>query len=561
MKLEKISIKNFRTLENIEIDFNGYFSSISGKNNAGKTTLIKSIRYLLKENHREFAFIEESDEISYINSKTQWVKGNPAILFYYEISITKKNDPGLYNFVMKIAELEGLTDEFKLRVNLETREKNKREIKIFVNERKLKNYEAQEVHQRITSTNLAFFHNSTDGGKRMFFSSGMRNFHEMMLSKDEKEELKVEQERIKKKIKKFAQSHRGELAEMLGKLEEKYEVELTVFDRLFNHAVPLGINLKDKGLEVPLDDWGSGTQNRTQIMMSILQASRIKQQINDENRVTPIIIVEEPESFLHPSAQAEFGRVIRGLARDLKIQIVITSHSPYMLCQESPESNILLDRRLYRGRLKETQLVKIDKEKWMEPFSEILGLKDDAIAPWRDVVSTTRDNAILVEGTIDKEYLEHISSLGIKELELPENVEVIPYGGKDALKNSIMLKFVIEKFNRVYITFDLDVKRELSNVMTQLNLEDDNDYMAIGLDADGKDCIEGLLPSHVLSEVYSINTDLVMKMSSTDTNKRKSAKNELKNKLLENFKAQKSLDSSDLKNFKKIFSNFIKAFK
>ena len=117
----------------------------------------------------------------------------------------------------------------------------------------------------------------------MFFSSGMRNFHEMMLSKDEKEELIVEQERIKKKIKKFAQAHRGELAEMLEiRKEKKYEVELTIFDRLFNHAIPLGINLKDKGLEVPLDDWGSGTQNRTQIMMSILQASRIKQQQNDE---------------------------------------------------------------------------------------------------------------------------------------------------------------------------------------------------------------------------------------------------------------------------------------
>ena len=84
-----------------------------------------------------------------------------------------------------------------------------------------------------------------------------------------------------------------------------------------------------------------------------------------------------------------------------------------------------------------------------------------------------------------------------------------------------MLKFVIEKFNRIYITFDLDVKRELEKVMEQLNLEDDNDYMAIGLDNDGKGCHEGLLPNNVLSEVYSKNTDLVMKMSSTDTNKRK----------------------------------------
>lgn len=395
----------------------------------------------------------------------------------------------------------------------------------------------------------------------MFFPTGASGFHEMILSKDEKEELKKEQEKIRNKVKKFAQEHRGELSGLLGKLEDKYEVELTVFDSLFRNSVPLGINLKDKGLEIPLGDWGAGTQNRTHIMMSILSASRIKQQKNDENRITPIIIIEEPESFLHPSAQAEFGRVIRGLARELEIQIIITTHSPYMLCQEKPESNILLDRRVFRGRLKETVVVDVTSDKWMEPFSEILGLNDDSIEPWRDVVSASKDNAILVEGAIDKEYLEYISSLNIKGFTIPKNVEVIAYGGKDAMKNSIMLKFVIEKFNRIFITYDLDVKHELKKTMDTLNLKEGDDHMAVGLNEDGKDCIEGLLPKIVLSTVYSKNTDLVMKLTSTDTNKRKSAKNELKNKLLIEFKEKKEHSATDLKEFRSLFTGINKAFK
>jgi hypothetical protein len=395
----------------------------------------------------------------------------------------------------------------------------------------------------------------------MFHPLGASSFHEMILSKDEKEELKKEQERIRKKVMKFAQEHRGELSGLLGKLEDKYEVELTVFDGLFRNSIPLGINLKDKGLEVPLDDWGAGTQNRTHIMMSILSASRIKQQNNDENRITPIIIIEEPESFLHPSAQAEFGRVIRGLARELEIQIIITTHSPYMLCQEKPESNILLDRHLFRGGLKGTVVVDITTEKWMEPFSEILGLNDDAVEPWRDVVSAVRDNAILVEGAIDKEYLEYISSLKIKGFIIPNNVEVIAYGGKDAMKNSIMLKFIIEKFNRVFITYDLDAKRELQKTMNTLTLVEGDDHMAVGLDDDGKDCIEGLLPESVLSSVHARNTNLVMKLTSTDTSKRKSAKNELKSKLLDEFKSVEDLNAENLKGFKPLFNNIGKAFK
>ncbi|MDO6467748.1 AAA family ATPase [Neptunomonas phycophila] len=560
MKIEKLEIKNFRTLENVTLNFDGYFASISGKNNAGKTSVIKCIRSLFKGTEREFSFFEGEDSLSYTTSKTQWANNGVAIEFNYFITASREADPGLYSFVKKIAEIEDLDENFTLDLKVEIREKEEKEISILVNGNELEKYETGEVYQRLSSSNIVFLHNSTGGGNKFYHPSGARSFHEMMLSKDEKEELNKEQERIRKKVKKFASEHRGELSGLLGKLEEKYEVELTVFEGLFRNSIPLGINLKDKGLEVPLDDWGAGTQNRTQIMMSILSASRVKQQTNDENRITPIIIIEEPESFLHPSAQAEFGRVIRGLSRELEIQIIITTHSPYMLCQEQPESNVLLDRRLFRKRLKETVVVDVSCDKWMEPFGEILGLNHESVEPWGDVVKASKDNAILVEGPIDKEYLEYISSLGFKGFSIPEGVEVIAYGGKDALKNSIMLKFVIEKFNRVYITYDLDAKNELQKIMDQLSLENENDHMAVGLNEAGKDCIEGLLPQTVLSNVYGKNTDTVMKLTSTDTKARKAAKNELKSKLLEEFKKAKSISSSDLKGFKSLFSNINKAF-
>lgn len=560
MKIEKLEIKNFRTLENVTLNFDGYFASISGKNNAGKTSVIKCIRSLFKGKEREFAFFEDDDSISYTTSKTQWANSGVAIEINYFITASKEADPGLYSFVKKIAEIDDLDENFTLDVRVKIKEKEEKEISILVNGNELEKYETGEIYQRVSSSNIVFLHNSTGGGNKIYHHSGARSFHEMMLSKDEKEELNKEQERIRKKIKRFASEHRGELSGLLGKLEEKYEVELTVFEGLFRNSIPLGINLKDKGLEVPLDDWGAGTQNRTQIMMSILSASRVKQQTNDENRITPIIIIEEPESFLHPSAQAEFGRVIRGLSRELEIQIIITTHSPYMLCQEQPESNVLLDRKLFRKRLKETVVVDVSCDRWMEPFGEILGLNHESVEPWGDVVKASRDNAILVEGPIDKEYLEYISSLGIKGFSIPEGVEVIAYGGKDALKNSIMLKFVIEKFNRVYITYDLDAKSELQKIMNQLSLENENDHMAVGLNEAGKDCIEGLLPQTVLGNVYGKNTDTVMKLTSTDTKARKSAKSELKNKLLEEFKKTKNISSSDIKGFKTLFSNITKAF-
>jgi putative ATP-dependent endonuclease of the OLD family len=559
MKINSLQIKNFRTLENINLKFDGYFLSISGKNNAGKTSVIKAIRYLFKKNSKDF-FFEEEEDISYSSAKTQWVQGNPPIEINFNLSITKSSDPGLYNFVDKFSDLQLSNEGFLLRIERKYLYKEESEVIVYVDDAALEKYESNEIIKRIISSNLAFFHNSTAPSPSIYFGSGMRLFHQMMFTKDEKEELKAEQDKIKNKVKKLAKKHREELAGLLGRLKENYDVEITVFERAFSDAVPLSINLKDKNVEIPLDDWGSGTQNKTQIMMSVLQANKIKMSVSDENRVTPIVIIEEPESFLHPSAQAEFGRVIRSLANDLEIQTIITTHSPYMLCQENPSSNILLDRKNTRGKLKETVVVDVDTNHWMQPFSEILGLDNEEFNPWKKVIGVNKDNVLLVEGLIDKEYLTFISSLGLSSFKLPEGIEVLAYEGKDALKNIMMLKFIIDKFNKVFITFDLDAKDELSKAVNSLSLVENKDYYVIGLDKPGKKCMEGLVPESILSSVYGQHTDLVTQMSSTIAKERNEAKSELKKKLLQEFKSSKEWSAEDLKLFKGLFAAIIRAF-
>lgn len=348
---------------------------------------------------------------------------------------------------------------------------------------------------------------------------------------------------------------------MLGHLDDKYDVEFTIPEAFFSRSMPFGINLKDKNVEVPLSEWGSGTKNRTQIMMSILHANRIKTKEDSENKITPLIIIEEPESFLHPSAQAEFGRVLRELAVDLGIQTIVTTHSPYMLSQENPKSNILLDRKEYRGKLKETVVLEIDETNWMEPFSEILGLRNDEFSNWQSVILSAKSHVLLVEGDIDKEYLSHLSSLEIETCKLAEDVEVVPYGGKDSLKNTILLKFILDKFDKVFITFDLDAKSELEKHLKRIGLEEHKDYCAVGIEKPGKDCIEGLVPQPVVAKVHAENTDLMMKFASQDNKIRVSARDELKKKILEAFKEKRDFQMDDLKDFERVIRTINQALK
>jgi len=551
MKIEQLTVKNYRTLEDISVSFSGYYTAISGQNNAGKTSLVRVLRETFKDQTQSrFTYIPD-DELSYRDAVTQWTKGSPEILFQYSIRVEKEPDPGLFQFIEKFIEKTIPEASVLLKVSISQDSENIATCTCFVNDAELTEFASKEILQKLKSSDLAIVHDSAANSGGVFFGRG-HLLHELVFSADERAEITKEQKRLQNKIKSISRTHKSELSELLDHLEDRYEVEFSIPDGMFTGSVPFAINLKDKNVDVPLDEWGSGTRNKTQIMMSLLQAYRVQKK-DDQNKITPIIIIEEPESFLHPSAQAEFGRVLRKLARDLKIQTIVTTHSPYMLCQDSIESNVLLQRKMFRKKLKESVQVPLEQDSWMEPFSEILGLDDSEFNAWKDVLSANTSVVVLVEGKTDKKYLELVNGAGHVGCSLPEGIDIVPYDGKDALKNTILLKFILNKFRKVLITFDLDAKSELEKSMKQLGLKEGSDYLAVGVNKPGKQCIEGLLPDAVLADVHSKNTDLVMQLTSQDGMERRSAKSALKARTLTAFEQRIPLAAEDVVGFKGLF--------
>ncbi len=43
MRITKLIAKNYRSLEDVEIEFNPFYNTLSGKNNSGKSNIIKAI--------------------------------------------------------------------------------------------------------------------------------------------------------------------------------------------------------------------------------------------------------------------------------------------------------------------------------------------------------------------------------------------------------------------------------------------------------------------------------------------------------------------------------------
>ena len=176
MKIEKIEIKNYKALEDIIVEFDDYFSSISGQNNAGKTSIVKAISSIFKGDDDQYSLFDEDLDISYSRSKTQWVSDNDPIEFKYQISVSRNSDPGIHSFVKKIAEIDTLPDISRIEIHIVIHEKEERKIGVFVDGVELGKYETGEVFRRLSSSNIVSMHNSTSNHRRIYSPRGAFTF-------------------------------------------------------------------------------------------------------------------------------------------------------------------------------------------------------------------------------------------------------------------------------------------------------------------------------------------------------------------------------------------------
>lgn len=552
MRLNSITTKNYRTLQDLTLQFSKNYCTISGRNNAGKSSVIRLLSGLFRvQADRPWLLNERS--FDYKEDKTQWVKQPTPIEVSFVLGITKDEDPALISFIEKIASKKVAAQSVALSVSYSIEESDDASVSVSIDGEKVDDKAAKEIEKRIKESNLSFLYNSTTHHVDFYFGRGRRRmFYEFVMSVDEKKALDEAGKHIERRLRKLAKEHTEGLSRILGRLTEKYDVEVSPLEGFAAREMPLGINLRDRNVEVPLSDWGSGTQNRTHILMAILQANRIKTTGSPDEKITPFVVIEEPESFLHPSAQAEFGRMLRHLSDEFGIQIVVATHSPYMLNQEEPTSNILLSRERRRGKAFETIRVDTTGGTWMAPFADHLGIASEEFSSLRPLFSSDKSEVLLVEGTLDQEYFRYLQRNNLICDKLMSSIEIVPYGGKDTLKNTLLVQFVLRKFDMVFVTYDLDAQSEVQAALSRVGLKEKKDYLALGMAQAGKDCIEGLLPERVLAAVNGRETDLVMRLGSNDSSERRKAKDSLKKEYLKEFSSRTDYSKEELKELGKV---------
>jgi putative ATP-dependent endonuclease of OLD family len=553
MKIKNIHLKNFRSFEDCIIEFEDYYTAICGKNNSGKSNIIRAILNVLVP-------MGNRNRLNFHTDYPVWKAKSTKepIELKANIQLDCKADIGLIKFLqvfLKDSKEESEEFEIKdtqliIKINVHSNPRDSK-TEIIVEDKSVSDkYKVGEILRRIHFAQVIVFHNSTQP-QNPFRRTNHGQLENLSTKAKASIESKVTQ--INKELSKAIQKHKSELQELIGRLQEKYEVGLTFsgFDMDYER-IPYEISLGEKNYELPLDEWGSGTKNRTLILSSIFNAKNLIDQDDESNKITPIVIIEEPESFLHPSAQSEFGRILQDLSRELEIQVIATTHSPYLLSHHNPKSNILVKRNVQRNKIRESQIEDIKGTNWREPFELALGMVGPEFESLKEAFFSKENNIMLLEGSIDIEYFNLLRDKRHGEKRLKFNGELYPYGGFGFLNNPVLLKFIKERFNKLIVTLDLDAISNVKQNFEKAGYVKDNDYFIVGIDKPGYRCIEGLLPDFIKAKVNNENSDLVFGLQSEDKDERKTAKDNLKALYLAEFKKDIKFDESYFVEFYKL---------
>jgi predicted ATP-dependent endonuclease of OLD family len=146
----------------------------------------------------------------------------------------------------------------------------------------------------------------------------------------------------------------------------------------------------DDGHETLMRQKGSGIQGASIIhMLRILRDTAPK---GANNKQLFVWNIEEPETFLHPSAQRRLSLLLRRQAQNT--QIFTTTHSPLFVDRTTPLSNLLITRKKTPTNFYCTNLVKLPPEDPLRPVRESLGTSlSDSLS--------LHEAVVLVEGLSD----------------------------------------------------------------------------------------------------------------------------------------------------------------
>lgn len=339
MKLSKLYIKGFRNFKEVTVNFSDQ-SLIIGANDVGKTNMLYALRILLDRGFTDYDLeLKDSDFYAYDDTDEVVIKA-----FFENIT----EDCILSRMKGDIGDDGNLVIKYVAKKN--------EGYKFFCG----KTDSDEDLHEYLSPyyrkcLNIKYINSKRDfwgyinKSKNALLQQAKEERDADTIDADDKLYTKINEElqTVDSQIPElsYVKNATSQINEELNKLAIHNKEQELVFDTASTELDSMiqRISITSKHGDKKLLIGGEGRIN--QIYLSLWAAQN---RVSDLSNEVSILCVEEPEAYLHPHQQRELARY---LCQVLKGQVLLTSHSPYIVCEFSPNSIM----RLYKDD-KETKV-------------------------------------------------------------------------------------------------------------------------------------------------------------------------------------------------------------
>ncbi len=495
MILRKINITNFKGINGtVSVDFN-LFNSIVGQNDAGKSTILKAIDAVLNNTtlqktdfnvltesneliielffdclNKEYTLGEEilttieNEELTNEDNHLVWRKVwtvTDTNISKPKTSIVRKVYTGNNDFIFKTeTQLMSLCQDN----GIETSKGNGEEYNNVEKRLKLREYNREndiEFHYEIVEipssgkTKIKAIGDAIKNilPKFQYFKADtslsdtditIQKYFKDMSFKLIKEEIDTDD---------IEQSVRTQLEDVLEKITEKINDVVNTTEKIepkvsfdWSKLITTSFISTSSGNNIPLSSRGDGFRRIT--MMSYFEY--LAESIREDDSQQIIFGFEEPETFLHPSAQENLFEKLNNLTEN-GYQVITSTHSPTIVGNTKKQDIIHISKP---GDIYTVNQTDIDYKE----LAIDLGIKpDNTFTP----LFSTSQLLFLVEGIDDANAMHHQASLykqnGLIENTFDDlNINIIPIGGCGGIKHWVNLDLFTKLEKPFFILLDSD---------------------------------------------------------------------------------------------------------
>ncbi|MEL3971125.1 ATP-dependent endonuclease [Rossellomorea oryzaecorticis] len=487
MQLKYIRIKNFRSIEDININLYD-FTSLIGPNNCGKSTIIRAIEIFLnqvKPSIDEWKKGCEDQEIvieGLFEHLEDWERNTPGVAGLVndgkiKLRVRAKINPDgkaetSYEAFIKQYEIQGWSERWP---DLSS------EIKDIAEELGINNgtqwrtkANRTKVEEKVTQerTDLAILMGEDWTSENISIAPALKqalpNAVVIPAVKDAADEIKTsnttifgallgqiilpaiqgmdEYKNLIESVETLSKTLSGEAGEEVPIIKELTQEITTRMSSIIESKVKITMStpdtnkfvgsnttlLMDDGTETTIGRQGHGSQRSLVFALIEVLANRVSN--SDQNVKSTILLFEEPELYLHPHLMGRLKNALKSISNKESWQVVISTHSPFLIdVVDNPQSLVILNRNSsaespFRNQLR------------VDPFIESGTAREEknALRASLDFHPTVNQaffakRVILVEGDTELALFNHALKLheyfDVSE-EVYNNTTIVSCGGK-----------------------------------------------------------------------------------------------------------------------------------